>query len=201
VLVCFGVRLAAQAPAGAATPQTEEDDYTRYELLAPGTWQFRITYDVTATTPGARFYFNPIRRGSEASDESVVDLMTGESLRFEVVPGRQARLEGHPMADTATSYIKVYLPRPVPPGGGVRLRILKTYRDPQSYRVDGNRVVFDRSLGIRRNAVVLPPGYELVECNYPSQVLSEPDGRVAVSFMNPGPAGISLVVRGRRLRG
>ena len=192
-----GAALTAQAPA--APRQTEEDEYTRYELLDPGTAQFRITYDVTATTAGARFYFNTIRRGSEASDEAVIDLMTGEAMRFEVVGGKQARLEGHPAADTATSYIKVHLPRPVPMNGGVRLRILKTYRDPQSYRVEGDRVVFDRSLGIRRNAVVLPAGYEVVECNYPSQVLSEADGRVGVSFMNPGPGAVSLVVTGRRL--
>lgn len=196
-LAQFGAPLAGQTPAGVR--QTEEDEYTRYELLDPGSAQFRITYDVTATTPGARFYFNTIRRGSEASDETVIDLMTGEALRFEVVEGRQARLEGHPAADSATSYIKVYLARPVPQNGGVRLRILKTYRDPQTYRVAGSRVVFERSLGIRRNAVVLPRGYELVECNYPSQVLSEPDGRIAVSFMNPGPGAVPLVVAGRKL--
>ncbi len=31
--------------------QTQEDDYTRYELLAPDSAQFRIYYEVTATTP------------------------------------------------------------------------------------------------------------------------------------------------------
>ena len=35
-----------------ARPQTQSDDYTRYELLAPGTAKFRILYEVTATTPG-----------------------------------------------------------------------------------------------------------------------------------------------------
>ena len=32
--------------------QTQEDDYTRYELLGPDTAQFRILYEVTATTAG-----------------------------------------------------------------------------------------------------------------------------------------------------
>ena len=60
-------------PAGAQTPQrqTQEDDYTRYELLAPDTAQFRILYEVTATTPGAKFFFNAIRKGSVATDERV----------------------------------------------------------------------------------------------------------------------------------
>ena len=54
-----------------------EDEYTRYELLAPETSSFKIVYDVTAVSPGARFFFNPIRLGSVATDESVIDLMTG----------------------------------------------------------------------------------------------------------------------------
>jgi PAS domain-containing protein len=59
--------------------------------------------------------------------------------------------------------------------------------------------VFARSLGVRRNSVVLPPGYELVACNVPAQVLQQPDGRVMVSFVNPGPDAASVVVKGRRL--
>jgi len=31
---------------------------------------------------------------------------------------------------------------------------------------------------------VLPAGYELVACNVPSQVLTERDGRIAISFLN-----------------
>ena len=53
-----------------ATTQTETDEYTRYELLAPDSGKFRITYEVTATTAGAKYYYNPIRKGSAASDES-----------------------------------------------------------------------------------------------------------------------------------
>jgi hypothetical protein len=96
-------------------------------------------------------------------------------------------------------FIKVHLARPVPPGGGARIRILKTYKDPKSYHRDGDAIVFDRSLGIRRNAVVLPAGYELVSCNVPSQVLAEPDGRVGISFMNTFPQAAPLVIRGRLL--
>ena len=87
----------------------------------------------------------------------------------------------------------------MPKGGELRLRIDKTYRDPKSYFAEGERVVFSRSLGVRRNAVVLPAGYELVACNVPAQVLQEPDGRIKVSFMNPGPDAASVVVKGRKL--
>ena len=185
------------AAAHAAAQQTEEDDYTRYELLAPETQQFKIVYDVTATRAGARYYFNPIRRGSEATDERVIELMSGEALKFDIVTGAEAKQGGHTAADSETRYIRIHLPRPVPPEGEVRLRIWKTYKDPKSYYRDGDLIVFDRSLGIRRNAVVLPTGYELVACNVPSQVLSEPDGRLKVSFMNTGASAAPLVLRAR----
>ena len=179
--------------------QTESDEYTRYELLAPGSGRFRIIYEVTATTPGATTFFNPIRAGSSASDEAVYDRMTGNALPFQLVPGTVARAGGVTDADTTTSYIRVSLPRPVPRDGEVRLLIDKTYADAKSYFERGGVLVFARSLGIKRNAVVLPAGYELVGCNYPSQVLVQPDGRIAVSFMNVGPDAVPLEVRARRL--
>lgn len=183
-----------------ATGQSASADaYTRYELRAPETASFRIIYDVTATTAGAKYYFNPIRRGSEASDEAVIDRMTGRPLTFEVVSGRRAAADGERGADPETDYIKVTLARPVPAGGETRLRILKTYRDPKSYYREGDLIVFDRSLGIKRNAVVLPRGYELVSCNFPSQVLREPDGRLVVSHWNPTPSPAPLVVKARKL--
>jgi hypothetical protein len=179
--------------------QTQEDEYTRYELLAPDTQQFAIVYDVTATAPGATFYFNPIRKGSVASDERVIDLLDGRALTFEVVSGAEAKRSGMVDADADTDYIKVHLPRPVPKDGEVRLRIFKTYKDPKTYRRDGDAIVFDRSLGIRRNSVVLPRGYELIGCNVPSQVLTDEDGRIRISFMNPTAAPAPLVVRARPL--
>ena len=186
------------APAGAQN--RSEDEYTRYELLAPASGAFKIVYDVTAVTPGATHYFNPIRKGSIASDESVIDLATGQPLRFEQVTGAAARASGLPNADVEGEYIRVALARPVPPDGGeARIRIIKTYTDPKSYFVQGDTIVFDRPLGIKRNAVVLPPGYELVACNIPAQVLEEQDGRVGVSFINTYPAQAPLVIRARRL--
>lgn len=174
-----------------------EDAYTRYELLAPATASFKIVYDVSAVSPGARYFFNPIRIGSEASDESVIDMASGKPLPFEVVSGAQARESGLTNADLQGQYIRVTLARPVPEGGEARLRIIKTYKDPKSYRRDGDAIVFDRPLGISRNSIVLPAGYELVACNIPSQILEEADGRVAISFMNPYPVQAPLVLRAR----
>ena len=179
-----------------ATTQTETDEYTRYELLAPGSSKFKITYDVTATTAGAKYYYNPIRKGSTATEESVLDVMTGKSLKFEVVSGADARKDALMSdADLDTNYIKVTLARPVPTNGRGRILIIKTYEDAKSYFVDGKTIVFDRPLGVRRNKVVLPPGYEVVGLTVPSQLLTESDGRISISFMNNNGGPAPLIIR------
>jgi len=86
---------------GQVPAQTESDAYTRYELLAPGTAKFRIIYEVTANTAGATYYFNPIRKGSVATDESVKDRATGKPLQFDVVGSAVANAGGVRNRDTA----------------------------------------------------------------------------------------------------
>jgi hypothetical protein len=198
ILLAFAWTASAQRPSP-ILERHEGDDYTRYELLAPESAQFRITYEVTATRPGDRFYFNVIRKGSEASDMAAFDQMTGQPLPWKVVSGADARAAGQANADLEANYIQVTLARAVPAGGEVRLRIDKTYRDAKSYYRDGDRIVFARGLGIKRNAVVLPAGYELVACNVPSQVLTERDGRIAISFLNTYPVEAPLMVKARPL--
>src|SRR5579864_5656600 len=136
-LVCcavlsIGVAGLAQAKDGVVLPsptgaQTETDEYTRYELLAPETASFKIYYEVTATSAGAKVFYNPIRKGSTASDEAVYDAMSGAPLHFQVVHGADARQD--PLmtrADVDTDYIKVDLARPVPENGQGRVVIVKT---------------------------------------------------------------------------
>jgi hypothetical protein len=199
---CSSLRAQQTSESSAATPatakQTETDEYTRYELLAPETASFKIYYEVTATTPGAKFFYNPIRKGSVASDEAVFDSMTGDPIHFEVVSGAEARKD--PLmadADVDTNFIKISLARPVPQDGQGRVLILKTYRDAKSYYREGDAIVFSRPLGIKRNKIVLPAGYELVGCNVPSQVLPEPDGRIGISFLNAGSGEAPLILRAK----
>lgn len=207
----------AQAPATTVAPaevraprQAQSDDYTRYELLDPSSASFRIVYEVTATTVGARYFWNPIRKGSIASNESVTNPATGLPLKFAEVSGAEAKTNGLGNADPETRYIQIELPRPVPKDGESRLIIDKTYKDEKSYYTDPKTgfIVFDRSLGIKRNSLVLPAGYEVVSCSYPSQVAAETtpavDGKPAVSrlrlsFMNIGPDAASYVVKARKL--
>jgi hypothetical protein len=117
-------------------------------------------------------------------------------LHFDVVSGAEARKDPlMPDADADTNYIKVTLARPVPEHGQGRLIILKTYRDPKSYYAEGKAIVFNRPLGVARNKVVLPPGYEVVGLTVPSQILTEQDGRIAVSFQHSGGGEALLVLR------
>src|SRR4051812_4659122 len=102
------------------------DTYTRYELLAPATHQFRIIYEVTETTPNAKFHYNIIRPGSEASDEAVYDAATGKPLKFDVVTGAQAAKDSPEQKFTADAhYIKIQLAHPVTGESEYRLRIEK----------------------------------------------------------------------------
>ncbi len=182
-------------------PLAAADEFTVYELLAPGTHSFAILYDVTATREGAPYFFNPIRPGSVATKESVIDRATGKPLEFEVVDGKTAKasgLVGGRSADDA-QFIRVKLLQPVPKGGETRIRILKTYTDAPSYYEKDNGLVFDRPLGIKRNVVVLPKGYELTGSASPAIVSTDADGRVRLSFLNDRDDQLPVKITARRL--
>src|SRR5689334_19739541 len=106
-------------------------DYTVYELLAPGTHSFDIIYDVSIDREGAAFFFNPIRQGSVATNERVVDLSSGKPLEFGEVDAKTARESGLVRGRIADDqkYIRVKFEHPVPKNGEVRIRIYKTYTD------------------------------------------------------------------------
>jgi hypothetical protein len=184
-----------------ALPAVAADEFTLYELLPPETHQFAITYDVTATREGAQFFFNPIRPGSVSTKERVIERSTGKELKFEEVTGKDAKGTGLVPPDTPdkAAFIKVYLPGPVPKGGETRIRIFKTYTDAASYTVRDNQLVFTRPLGIKRNVVVLPKGWELIECGSPGIVSTDADGRIHVSFLNDRDDQLPVKIVARRL--
>ena len=167
-------------------PAFAADEFTLYDLLAPQSHQFAITYDVTQTREGAELFFNPIRVGSIASNERVIARASGKDLQFEVVSGKEAKASGLVPEKTADDarFIRVHLPGPVPKGGQTRIRIIKTYTDAASYFLRDSQLVFERPLGIKRNVVLLPKGWELVTCGSPGIVSTDADGRVRISFVN-----------------
>src|SRR5215470_15447234 len=192
-LIALATTIAAQPqdwgrePTRVGSPLSSvQDEYAVYELLAPDSASFKTVYEVAVTTPGATTFFDRIGSGLsfvESRDDSVVDLMTGSALKVE------QRADG----------LQIQLARPVPRDGGqARLRIVKTYKDAKSYHREGDAIVFERAIGIRHASFVLPPGFRLTDCNVPSQVLSDADGRIRVSFMHQAPGPAALVLKAAR---
>ena len=178
----LALALAFACIAVSATAQTAVDDeYGRFELMDPRTNSYRITYDVTLTTPGARTFISRLGQVVQMQDISILDRLTGQPLRF----------------DRANNELRIQLARPVPAGGETRLRILVTYRDVRIYYLQAGAIVFSMPFDGPRNAIVLPAGYEIVQANVPVQVIEEPDGRIAASFMNTFPERLNVVIKGR----
>jgi hypothetical protein len=184
-----------------SAPAFAADEFTLYDLLPPETHQFAITYDVTQDREGAELFFNPIRPGSIATKERVIARANGKELQFEVVSGKEAKASGLVSEKTAddAQFIRVHLPGPVPKGGQTRIRIIKTYTDAASYYLKDGQLVFDRPLGIKRNVVLLPKGWELIGSASPAIVSTDDDGRIRLSFLNDRDDQLPVKITARRL--
>lgn len=177
-----------------AAPMFAADELTVYDLLAPETHKFAIIYDVSATREGSPYYLNPIRHGSVAEKERVVDRATGQELKFDVIDGKTA---GRGAADD--EFLRVHLLKPVAKGSETRIRIYKTYTDAASYYEKDGNIVWERPLGIKRNVVILPKGYELIGSASPAIVSTDPDGRVRLSFLNDRDDQLPVKITARRM--
>lgn len=171
-----------------------------YFLQQPESHAFDLYHDYTESRQGVDKYLNVVRPGSTASNPSAYVLDTGEKLRVETLKGEAitaARIDiGEPVkADTEVVVIRF---APVRKGESVRLRISETYTDAARYRLDGDELVWDRSFGRPRNAVVLPAGWYLTNCSIPAVVSETEDGRVRLDFWNPRPDEIAVLLTARR---
>lgn len=178
------------------------DEMTVYDLLDPDTHKFAIRYDVSAVEAGSKYYFNIIRPGSKAYDEKVLDRATGKEIPFELTDAKEAKANGQADKDTPdeTKFIKITLPHPVSKDGECRLRILKTYEDPKSYFVENGLLTFDRSLGVKRNMIILPAGYELVGATVPVMMDIAEDNRVRISMVNDRDDELGVKITARKIK-
>src|SRR5580692_4709772 len=181
-------------------PLFAADEITVYALLVPETHKFAIIYDVSATREGAPYYLNPIRRGSVADNERVVDRATGQPLKFDIIDGKTAKADGSGGRNAADDdqFLRVHLLKPVAKGSETRIRIYKTYTDAASYYEKDGAIVWERPLGIKRNVVILPAGYELTGSASPAIVSTDPDGRVHLSFVNDRDDQLPVKITARR---
>jgi hypothetical protein len=186
----------------ALAPLFAGDELTVYDLLAPETHKFAIVYDVSATREGAPYYLNPIRHGSVADKERVVDRATGQDLKFDIITGKAAKAEGIGGRNAADDdeFLRVHLLKPVAKGSETRIRIYKTYTDAASYSEKDGTLVWERPLGIKRNVVILPRGYELTASASPAIVSTDPDGRIRLSFLNDRDDQLPVKISARRIQ-
>src|SRR3954471_19085297 len=182
VLVAGGLLLLMQAtnPDGSLRPGRpvtrlfSQDPYTEYQLLEPGSESFRIRY-LPETVPGSTELLNATRGGSEGSGVEVYDPRTGKPLKFTY------QQEGN---DPENHAIHATLPIAVPEGGVGRVLIYKTYKDPRTYTMHGDDIVWVRSLSGYRLGVLLPKGFAFISSNVAAQLTTSADGRLKLAFAN-----------------
>ena len=199
-LVCAASLAYAQFPGGTNSdgslrptpPLTRlftQDAYTEYQILEPGSEQFRIRFLPEEPRAGATELVNATRGGSEGSDVEVYDPRTGKPLKFTYQ--QQAN-------DAETHAIHAALPFPVPQGGIGRVLIYKTYKDPRTYMMNGQDIVWVRSLSGYRLGVILPKGFGLLSSNVAAQLSVLADGRLKLAFANPSGQSNPVTIHARK---
>ena len=129
-------------------------------------------------------------------------ILTGAALEMRVVRGAAvAKVSPEAKDVDAQSEAVVFSFPPVPAGGSARLRFTETYTDPGSYRLVGDELVWDRSLGRAANAVVLPAGWVLTNSSAPAIVSELKDGRTRLDYFNPRTDELQVLITARRKRG
>ena len=176
-------------PAAPVTRLFTQDAYTEYALLEPGSESFRIRFLPEETRAGATEIVNATRGGSEGGDIKVYDPRTGDPVEF-----TYAQVGDNPDAHA----IRAKLPRPVPEGGIGRVLIYKTYKDPRTYQMNGNDLVWVRSLSGYRLGVILPKGYAFTSSNVAAQLATTSDGRLKLAFANPSGQANPVTIHARK---
>jgi hypothetical protein len=84
---------------------------------------------VSATTPGATWFHNTLRKGSEHKVDRVIDMASGKPLVWSIVNGEEAQEKWLATADKDTEYLQIKLQHAVAKNSEYRLLIDKTYAD------------------------------------------------------------------------
>jgi hypothetical protein len=180
--------------------RAHQDRDITYFLQEPSTNSFSLFHDYTESRPGIDKYVNVVRTGSKVSNPSAIILDTGEKLKDEILRGQEITKAKIDEAGTVTPETEVVVVHfdPVKAGQSVRLRISETYAAPESYRLEGADLVFDRSLGRPRNSVVLPPGWYLTALSIPGMISETPDHLIRIDFYNGRNDSIDVLIKGRK---
>lgn len=193
-------------PAQGATERTrlseraKQDRDITYFLQQPSTSAFSLFHDYTESRQGIDKYVNVVRSGSRVSNPSAYVLDTGEVLKQVTLKGQaitDAKIDTGGAVAPDTEAVVISFP-PVQPGRSIRLRISETYTAPQSYKLDGDEFVFDRSLGRPRNSLVLPAGWYLTWSSIPAVISETADKLIRLDFFNGQNDGLDVLIKGRK---
>ena len=182
------------------TERAIQDRTIVYFLKEPETHAFALYHDYTAAREGERQYVNVVRAGSTVSEPSARILDTGEELKTRTLTGAdiaREKIDIPDRVDPDTQVVLIPFP-PVKKGTSLRLRISETYTDPARYALVDGQLMWHRSFGRPRNDMVLPAGWYLTTSSIPAVISEERDGRIRLSYWNPRPDSLDVVVRGRR---
>jgi hypothetical protein len=171
-----------------------------YFLQQPETHAFSLYHDYTETRAGINGYANVVREGSVASNPSAYVLDTGEKLKTQEMSGAEmiaSKINAGETVDPKSRVVVIPFTA-VKTGETLRLRIAETYTAPVSYRMDGDELVFDRSLGRPRNAVVLPSGWYCTASAAPATVSQLPDGRVRLDYWDDRPEAVDVLLKAKQ---
>ncbi len=180
--------------------RAEQDRVIHYWLLEPDSHQFRISHDFTESRPGQKYVHSFVRAGSVVSKSIVIDLNTGKELKTYNVTGKSVNALGYYKTPTDPESVVVQgdLDHALAEGESVRVRVIETYTDPVGYRMQGNELVWDRTLGRPFDDVTLPAGWMLTSVSVPAIVSLDAEGRVICRFTNPRNDDIHAVVKARK---
>src|SRR5262249_834919 len=151
----------------------------------------------TESRPGVNAYANVVRKGSTASNPSASILDNGERLPAREMSGADMaamKINAGEAVEPDARVVVIQFPT-VRAGESVGLRIAETYPAPASYRLDGEDLIFDRSFGRPRNAVVLPSGWYVTFSAAPATISQLPDGRVRLDYWNDRPEAVSVLLK------
>jgi len=176
-------------PTAPLTRLFTQDAYTEYAILEPGSASFRIRFLTEEARTGSTELVNATRGGSEGSDIEVYDPRTGKPMPFTYEQDKN---------DPETHAIHAKLSIPVPAGGIGRALIFKTYKDPRTYSMHGDDIVWVRSLSGYRLGVLLPKGFAFISSNVAAQLSTTPDGRLKLAFANPSGQSNPVTIHARR---
>jgi len=177
-------------PSRPVTGLFSQDAYTEYEILEPGSESFRIRFLPEVARAGATELQNATRGGSEGSGIEVYDPRTGKPLKFTYTADNPSQPDTHT--------IHAQLPFPVPAGGIGRVLIYKTYKDERTYMMNGEDIVWVRSLNGYRLGVLLPKGFAFLSSDVAAQVSTTPSGQLRIAFANPSGQSNPVTIHARK---